>query len=193
MRTVCVYYDNDDGKILAYSTREDPNFESHPFVLIGLDEMRKFYDGKASINSYEILTDSNDNRKLQKKNEYVYDESYVNDDFFEIKYNPDANFRVVCFEDCVVIFPCDIDSENPEFRAKLENKSVKFYFTKKDDPSILIEEVVFHGLQTSLTVMLEGDFTLFAIDASFTYSLEDVRTHPASNWKSHDNWPGKVK
>ncbi len=190
MRHIWVYYDDEDGKILGYSAREDPIFVDQSFIMIPLDEMRIFYDGKASIQSYEIL-----NEKLQKKDEYVYDESYMNDSFFEIKYIPDANFRIVCFKDCVVIFPCDIDCENPGFRFQLENKSVWFYFTKKDDPSILLKAITFDGLQTSLTIHLDGEeaFTVFATDRSFSYSIEDVTTHPASNWKSHDDWPGKVK
>ncbi len=167
MRQIWVYYNDEDGKILGYSAREDPNFSDSPFILIPLDEMRKFYDRTDEINLYEIL-----NKKLQKKDEFVYDESYINADFFEIEYNPGADFRVVSFKDCIVIFPCDIDCENPEFRAKLENTSVWFYFTKKDDPSFLFKEVTFDGLQTSLTVILEEDFTIFVIDPTFTYSLE---------------------
>lgn len=177
MRKIWVYYNDEDGKILAYSAREDPNFSDRSFILVPLDEMRKFYDGKESIQSFEIL-----NEKLQKRDEYIYDESYINDKFFEIKYNyatafrtPDADFRVVSFEDCIVIFPCDIDCENSEFRAKLEHNSVYFYFTKKDDPSILLKEATFDGLQTSLTVILdEKDFTIFVTNSNFTYSLEFV-------------------
>lgn len=175
MRTICVHYNHEDGKILAYGAREDPNFSHYPFVLVGLDEMRKFYDNKASITTYEIYTDSNGNRKLQKKDECIYDESYINDDFFLIEYLKDADFRVVCFDDCVVIFPCDIDHENPDFRDKLEFASVVFYFTKKDDPSVLYQKVTFDGLQTSITVALdEKDFSIFALDRTFTYSLEFV-------------------
>lgn len=170
MRKIWVYYNDEDGKILAYSAREDPNFSDSPFILVPLDEMRKFYNGKEGIQSFEIL-----NKKLQKRDEYIYDESYINDDFFEIKYTPDADFRVVSFEDCAVIFPCDIDCENPEFRAKLEHTSVWFYFTKKDDPSILLKEATFNGLQTSLTIVLdEKDFTIFVTNSDFTYSLEFV-------------------
>lgn len=167
IKQIWVYYNDEDGKILGYSAREDPNFLHSPFILVPLDEMRKFYDGIDGINLYEVL-----NKKLQKRDEFVYDESYINDDFFEIKYNPDADFRVVSFEDCIVIFPCDVDCENPKFRAKLENTSVWFYFTKKDDPSILLKQVTFDGLQTSLTVILEEDFTIFVTDSTFTYSLE---------------------
>ncbi len=170
MRNIWVYYNDENGKILAYSAREDPNFSDSPFILVPLDEMRKFYDGIEGILLYEVF-----NRKLQKKDEYVYDESYINDDFFEIKYNPGADFRVVSFKDCVVIFPCDIDCEDPDFRARLEFRSVWFYFTKKDDPSILLKKVTFDGLQTSITVVLEDDFTIFVIDSSFTYSLEFAR------------------
>ena len=177
MRQIWVYYD-EDSKILGYSAREDPEFVDTSFIMVPLNDMRKFYDGKEGIQLYEIL-----DGKLHKKDEYIYDESYVNDDFFEIEsinifssaYRPEADFRIVRFNDCVVIFPCDVDCENDEFRTKLENKSVKFYFTKKDDPSILIEEAVFFGLQTSLTVMIEDEFTVFAVDASFTYSLEDAK------------------
>lgn len=175
MRNIWVYYNDEDGKILAYSAREDPNFLHSLFILVPLDDMRKFYDGKDSINFYEVL-----NQKLQKKDDFVYDESYINDNFFEVEpinifssaYRPEADFRVVSFKDCVVIFPCDIDCENPKFRAKLENTSVWFYFTKKDDPSILYKKVTFDGLQTSLTVVLEEDFTIFVTDPTFTYSLE---------------------
>lgn len=170
MRNIWVYYNGENGKILGYSAREDPNFSYSEFILVPLDKMRKFYDGD-SISSYEVL-----NSKLQKKDEYVYDESYINDsNFFEIKYNPGADFRVVSFKDCIVIFPCDIDCEDPNFRARLEHASVWFYFTKKDDPSILLEKVTFDGLQTSITVILEDDFTIFAIDPTFTYSLEFAR------------------
>lgn len=166
---IFVYHNEEDGKILGYSAREDPEFCNSPFVMVPLDEMRKFYDNAASITSYEIL-----NGKLQKRDEYVYDESYVNDDFFGIEYLEDADFRIVQFDDCVVIFPCDIDHEDPEFRDKLEFASVVFYFTKKDDPSIIYQEVTFDGLQTSLTVTIEGDFSIFAVDATFTYSLESA-------------------
>ena len=172
MRQIWVYYNEEDGKILGYSAREDPTFVHDSFLMVPLDEMRIFYDGKAGIQSYEILND-----KLQKKDEYVYDESYINDDFFEIKYNPDADFRIVRFDDCVVIFPCDIDCEDPQFRDRLEHKSVWFYFTKKDDPSILLHDVTFDGLQTSLTVPIENDFSIYAIDSTFTYSLEDASTY----------------
>ncbi len=168
MRQIWVYHEN--GKILGYSAKPDDTFKANDFVMVPLDDMRIFYDAKASIVSYEIFDD-----KLQKRDEYVYDESYINDDFFIVEYNSEADFRVVRFSDCVVIFPCDIDHENPEFRSKLEYASVIFYFTKKDDPSILYQKVSFDGLQTSLTVTIEAkDFSIFALDRSFTYSLEFV-------------------
>ena len=169
MRNIWVYYNDEDGKILGYSAKEDPTFWCSSFIMVPLDEMRKFYDGKDSVNFYEVL-----NQKLQKKDDFVYDQSYINDDFFEVEpinifssaYRPEADFRVVSFKDCIVIFPCDIDCENPEFRAKLEYTRVCFYFTKKDDPSVLFKEVTFDGLQTSLTVILEEDFSIFVTDST---------------------------
>lgn len=169
-RQIHVYYTKEDGKILGYSAKIDQNFDLNESILVPLDEMRKFYDGTDSINFYEIL-----NSKLQKKDEYVYDESYVNEEFFKIGYQKDADFRVVCFKDCIVIFPCDIDQEAIEFRMKLEATSVLFYFTKKDDPSILLQEVAFDESRTSMTIVLdEKDFSVFALNPDFTYSLEFV-------------------
>ena len=117
--------------------------------------MRIFYDGKESIQSWEILND-----KLQKKDEFIYDKSYVNDKFFEItEPQEDANFRIVYFDNRVTI----IDDSSSSVH-------VPFYFVKKDDPSILLNMVLFEYSPTSL--IIKENFSLYVADSSFTYSLE---------------------
>ena len=167
MRQIYVYYE--DGKILGYSARPDSTFGSADVAMIPLDLMRKFYDGVENINTYEIYND-----KLQKKDQSIYDESYINDDFFEIDmHRRGADFRIVLFKDCIVIF---LDQD----RMKYRSKDVLFYLTKKDDPSILFQTVEYDQSKTSITIEFEepgirwarNEFSIYATNNTFTYSLE---------------------
>lgn len=155
-RQIYVYYD-EAGTIISYAAREDENYQFHSFILVPLTEMRKFYDGEAT-HSYCVV-----DFKIVKKEDSIYDESYINENFFEITdINESADFRIVAINSLITIIN-DVTS--------IGGEDIILCFTRKDDPSILLKTVRFNKHVETFKLIV--DFSVFAMNNdSFTYSLE---------------------